>query len=106
MPPEELINYVRLEEGIPKRLRFSEAWEEKRLIIDPITKRTKEVTAYVLRTVEEDGVPVDKTFSVLARKLFELLKPFIDDGTIFQKTFEITKTGKGFLTEYSVRVVS
>ena len=70
-----LANYVKLVPEKPKILRFKKdsLRIEERVITDPKTKVVKTVRALVLDVIEEDGVPVSKTFSTLSEKLAQTL---------------------------------
>ena len=101
-----LANYVRLEKDKEKILRFRpDSFRiEPRDIPDPNTGKLKIVNAAVLDVVEEDHIPVDKTFSTLSDKFATALKAAHDNGTLYDRRVGITKTGEGFRTEFTLRL--
>lgn len=101
-----LANYVKLEPEKEKVLRFKpdSLRIEDRIIIDPVTKRSKTVKALVLDVIEEDGLPVSKVFSTLSDKLATQLKALADTGQLYTYRVGITPHGRGFAREYAVRI--
>ncbi len=95
-------NYVKLEPGITKRLRFDKWWWDDRTITDPKTRQPKPVKVMVLHTTEEDGKIVDLPFSVLSYKLQQTLAPLIDTGALFTRLVSITWYPQDHATEYAV----
>jgi len=98
-------NFVKLVPEKTKRLKFDKWWKEQRQIIDPKSKMSKTVTAWVFHVTEEDGQPVDTVFSVLAYKLQQTLAPLIDTGAIFTRRVDITWYPRDYATEYGVGLV-
>ncbi|RLC85614.1 MAG: hypothetical protein DRJ03_11090 [Chloroflexi bacterium] len=100
-----LANYVKLETGKEKVLRFrpDSARIEVRLITDPVTKKTKRVRALVIDVIEEDGLPVEKVFSTLSEKLAETLWTAHQTGDLYRFRVGITPVGEGYAREYKVR---
>ncbi|MEM3092172.1 MAG: hypothetical protein QXW26_04680 [Candidatus Nitrosocaldus sp.] len=97
-------NYIKLEADKPKLLRFSRLYIAEREIRDPFTNQVKKVRVLEGRVIQEDGVTVDKIFSITAEKLAVQLERFIDDREINKYLFTIVKRGTGYLTEYEVQV--
>ena len=96
-------NYVRLMEGIPKRLHFIEhKWVKKR-IKDPETGWEKDVNALIFRVDWEDGLKVDKSFSVISTKLQQMFLPYLADNLYKRYIFTIIKHGAGYVTEFELR---
>ena len=100
-----LENYVRLEPGIKKRLHFYDHAFTTKTITDPLLGRPKTVRALVFFCDEEDGVKVDKTFSVIQEKLAMLFAPYLEGKRYKDYTFVILKTGAGFLSEFEVEAI-
>lgn len=98
-------NYVRIESGKCKVLRFDDWTKVTKVITDPLTGWTKEVEALLLHVVEEDGEKVSKVFSVLSSKLANTLWPYLESGEFKKRAFRICKSGTGFLTDYTVEVL-
>lgn len=97
--------YVKLKEGEPKLLKFTDSYVMDKEIFDEVSKRTKKVKTIQLIVSHVNGKPVDMEFSVLSMKLIERLQPFIETGDILRRTFKITKHGTGFYTKYEVEVL-
>ena len=98
-------SYVRLVEGIAKKLHFTDhKWITKE-IKDPITGWVKRLRTLVFRVDWEDGRHVDKTFSVTSSKLQQMLLPYLDGKAYKRYIFEIRKRGSGFLTEFEIRTI-
>lgn len=102
---QPVANYVKLEPNRPKRMLLKDWQWEDREIIDPNTKVVKKVRVMNFTVIQEDGEPVQKTFSALALKLQESLKPHIDTGQLFHRMVEITWYPRGYATEYAVRLL-
>jgi len=98
-------NYVKLEPDKPKRMLLDRWWWEDRRITDPVSKILKTSKVMVFHCIEEDGVKVDKIFSVLAYKLQETLAPYIETDQIFQRHVEITHHPQGYATDYGFRLI-
>lgn len=97
-------NYVRLVEGIPKRLHFKDHAYVVRRIRDPVTGWVKDVRVLEFLVDYEDGVPVEKVFSVIQSKLAAALAPYVEGKRYRDFLFTITKIGSGFLSEFKVEV--
>ena len=75
---ERLENWVKLKPGEPKTLHFSDHAFVERVITDPILKKPKKVVSLVFLVDEEDGRPVEKSFSVLSERLMNELAPYLE----------------------------
>ena len=100
-----LENYVKLEPGIPKRLHFKDHAFVTRRIRDPLTGWSKSVRVLEFLVDWEDGVWVEKVFSVIQAKLASALEPYLEGKIYRDYMFEITKIGTGFLSEFQVKVL-
>jgi len=80
-------------------------WFEKRKIRDPKTNRVKEVTALVLHVVREDGLEVDKTFSVVSYKAMQTLTALAQRGWLYARNIRICVRGEDFAREYQIELV-
>jgi len=100
-----LDNYVKLPEGIPKRLHFKDHAYVTRRIRDPLTGWEKNVRVLEFLVDYEDGVPVEKIFSVIQSKLESQLRPYLEGKRYRDYLFTITKIGTGFVAEFRVEVV-
>jgi len=101
-----LENYVKLEPGKEKVLRIKpDSFKiEARTIPDPRTKAQKTRNAAVMDVTEEDGAPVNKTFSTLSEKLATTLKAAAENKSLYYFRVGITQLGQGYVTEYGVRL--
>ena len=99
------INYIILQNGIPKRLQFSELHFEDRDLVDPISGLPKIVRTLVGTVTREDGQEAAKTLSITATKLQTKLLQYMPDPLLPGRIFVITKNGAGFQTEYSLEVI-
>jgi hypothetical protein len=97
-------NYVRLIEGVPKRLHFKDHAYVTRRIRDPVTGWEKSVMVLEFLVDWEDGRPVEKVFSVIQSKLEAALRPYVDGKRYRDYLFTITKIGSGFVSEFRVDV--
>ena len=92
-------------EGKCKTLKFDDWTKVTKVITDPLTGWTKEVEALLLHVIEEDGEPTSKVFSVVSGRLAATLWPYLESGEFKRRVFRICRSGRGFLTEYSVEVL-
>ena len=99
----ELINYVVLPPDTPKKLKLSDPRIEERIIRDPKTGMLKTVKALVFKCTEEDGKPVNKTFSTLSRKLAQMLMALWERRRTDYIYVEIIRHPADYATEYEVR---
>jgi len=88
-------NWVVLEPGKEKRLRFSNHVIVKKRITDPITKISKEVEALEFDVTMEDGAPSTRRFSVVSQKLAGDLGPYLADRRYLRYEFTIIKEAPG-----------
>lgn len=100
-----LKNYVSLEPGVVKTLHFYDHAFMEKTIIDPILKRPKTVRSLVFFVDEEDGIKVDKTFSVIQEKLATLFAPYLEGKRYLGFKFRIRKIGAGFTADFEVEAV-
>jgi hypothetical protein len=99
-------NYVKLEPGIPKRLHLTSYVETNREITDPETKLTKTIHVWAFRCDQEDGVPVNKEFSVSADALAVQLQPMLPNNAFANWILEVTKVGSGRRAEFPIRWIA
>ncbi len=97
-----LDNYVSFQEGVPKRLHFTDHALQDRLTPDPLLGFAKMLTVLVLVVDEEDGYKVSKTLSVTSGALAGQLSGYLVDRLYRGYDFVITRRGAGFGTRYSV----
>ena len=93
--------FVRLEAGRSKTLRVKDVKKDITVI------EGKEIPCLVFTVTEEDGVSVNKTWTVTSKKFIrDKLKALVQDSLIFQKKVKITKIGEKFAVEYNIEFVN
>lgn len=100
-----LSNYVTFEEGIPRRLHFTDHSFGDKEILDPVAQITKKVTTLVLVVDREDGHAVSKTLSITSENLASQLAGYLSDRAYRKYDFSITRRGSSFATRYTVDVI-
>ena len=100
-----LMNYVKLEPGIPKRLHLTDWYSMERDIAVKETGGTKRLHTEVFQVDEEDGQDVSKTFSILSQKLAAHLEPYLPERQYRAYDFIITQMGEGFYKDWNVQVI-
>lgn len=97
-----MMNYVALQDNVPKVLHFSDHYWMDRMIWDKDLGKEKPVRSLVFAVDWEDGEVAIKTFSVLSQGLSLQFWPYLQDSAFRDFLFTITKSGQGFATHYSV----
>jgi len=97
-------NYIKLEDGVRKRLHFRDHVFVDREIRDPVLGRMKTVRTLTMFVDEEDGVKCDKVLSVVQEKLAAALAPYLPGKRYVNFTFTILRQGTGFRSEFVVGV--
>lgn len=100
-----LMNYVELLPGIPTRLHFTDDYLIERDIAVPETGKTKRINSLVFQVDELDGEPASRTLSVLSKKLWAQLEPFLAGKRYLEYDFIITRSGSGFLTDFQLQTI-
>jgi len=91
-----LENWVKLPPGKVVCMRFREYRVTSREITDPFWKTPRTVESLLFLVSHEDGVPVDKTFSVVSEKLAMEFKPYLEDGSYKNYEWCLVKDGAEF----------
>ena len=102
--PLILKNYVRLEPNKTKQLVLTNPRIVEYTIRDPKTKLPKQVRALEWDVLEEDGVPVHKTFRVLSEKLAQMLWTYWEHRSGDRICVKITKFGTDLAVDYEVEL--
>ncbi|GAH37180.1 unnamed protein product, partial [marine sediment metagenome] len=89
-------NWVKLPVGKTVCMRFREYRVASREITDPFWKTPRTVESLLFLVSHVDGVPVDKSFSVVSEKLALEFKPYLDDGSYRGYEWCLVKDGEGF----------
>jgi len=87
----EIGNYVTMNAGETKTMRFDKAVWTTISREDPRTKITSNVNALEFHVVELDGQPVSTKFSTISQALQQALQAYIDRGMLTRYRFTITK---------------
>jgi len=98
-------NWVMLEPGKEKRLRFSAHRIVTKQITDPVTKAMKMVEALDFSVAFDDGVPSGKSFSVVSQKLAGELGPYLVDARYTRYEFTFIKDAPGAIPPRLVKAV-
>jgi len=99
-----LENWVILSPGVPKKLRFSDHRFVSRQITDPVFGIVKTVQSLLLLVSEEDGSPVEKTFSVLSSKMVQELSGYLEGKKYLRYRFTVVKDAPGTVPPRIVEV--
>jgi hypothetical protein len=100
-----LMNYIRLDPGIPTRMHFTDDYMVTRTIADRETGKPKPITSRVLWVDELNGEPCARTFSILSQKLDAQLQPFLKDKEYTRYDFIITQIGDGFMKDWNLQAI-
>ena len=95
---------VVLAENVPETMRFSAMSLNEVTRKDPDTGFIATVNKLSAQVTELNGVKVMTIFETLAEKLIAQLRPYMQDLDIEARRFTITRTGRGYLTEFTVQV--
>lgn len=77
-------------------LHFREYRLASRVITDPYFKTARSVESLVFLVDRRDGIPVDKTFSVVSDRLAQEFEPYLADGSFRDYVWRIVKDAGGF----------
>ena len=100
-----LMNYLEIPRDTPTRIHATDHYYVDRMIWDKDLKREKPVRSLVLWVSEVNGEPEYRTLSVISRKLYDQLAPYLPDSSFRDFDFVITKTGDGYLTDWTVQAI-
>lgn len=95
---------VVLADGVPAVMKWSAVVKVNDQRRDPLTGFVSTVTRWSAQVTQLNGADVLTVFDTLSEKLGALMDPFIGDPSISSRTFTLTRTGTGYLTEYSLAV--
>lgn len=99
-------NWVVLSPGVPKKLHFKEHKFATRTITDAIFGGTREVRSLVFLVDEEDGVKVDKMYSVVSDRLASDLSGYLEGHRYRGYSFTIQKDAPGTVAPRLVEVTA
>jgi len=88
-------NWVVLKPGVPVKLHFKAAKPVSRVITDPVFGVAKTVSSLMFLVDEEDGRPVEKSFSVVSQKLAEELSGYLEGERYKAYRFTFIKDAPG-----------
>lgn len=95
---------VVLPDNIPVNLRFSSIKVTPSERKDRATGHIATVNRYSAQVIELNGQKVLTVYDTLSEKLGNKLLPYANDPALSRRVFTITKSGSGYLTEYSLEV--
>jgi len=90
------VNYVMVEVGKPRVMRFDKYAWDNRTIPDPRLGFSKTVRTLVFHVTELDLKPADTTFSVVSTVLQAEFQPYLDNGSYATRRFTIIKEAGGY----------
>lgn len=100
-----LMNYVKLEPGVPTKLHFTDDYYVERDIPERESGKTKRVRGLVLWVDELNGEPAARNLSILSQKLAAHLEPYLKDKRYEDYDFIITEMGEGFYKDWNVQTI-
>ena len=92
-----LENWVKLPIGKVVCLHFKEYRITPRQITDPYFKTPRTVRSLLFLVDREDGVEVDKTYSVVSEKLADEFRPYLEDESYKDYEWCLVKDAAGFV---------
>lgn len=98
-------DFVSLEEDSPLTFKFDRMVSGSTTIRDTETHTEKTIPSLTLHVIELDFDPVDTHLSFVSKRAILMLKTLRARGVLFSRPIQITKTGKGFQTQYSFDIL-
>jgi len=95
---------VVLQAGQPAAIRISAFKDVTRQRKDPDTGFLSDINILSMQVTELNGKPVLTIYEVTAEKLAAQFRPYLAEPTFSSKLYTITKTGSGYLTNYTLVV--
>lgn len=99
-----LMNHVILQSGVPAVMHFTNHVIEPRMITDPVSRLEKTVNALVFHVDQLNGQSVDAYYSTISDKHALFFDPYLKDQAYRDYLFTITRQGRGFSTDYTVKI--
>lgn len=100
-----LMNYVRLEPGVPTRLHFTDDYTVERTIKEKESGKPKTIKTFVFWVDELNGELVARSFSIMSQKLYAHFEPFLKDKRYEEYDFIITEMGSEFYKDWNVQTI-
>lgn len=100
-----LMNYVRLEPGVPTRVHFTDDYTVERTITEKESGKPKRVKTFVFWVDELNGEPAARSFSIMSQKLYAHFEPFLPDKRYEEYDFIITEMGSEFFKDWNVQAI-
>lgn len=97
--------FIVLKPNTPTTFTFDRLDDSDAIITDRQTGKKITVQRVLLHVTSVDGVNTDKLLSFLAKHAIEYLNELSLRGMLFTRPIRITKTGSGFLTQYSFEIL-
>lgn len=99
-----LENWVKLVPGIEKKMRFSGGSVQQRQIEDPVTRGQKTIRGLIMRVTHEDGMPVQKDFSIVSERLAGEMSAYLTPERLAGFEFTFLKEPGQFTAPRLVRI--
>ena len=104
-PFEKSSNFVKFVAGVPKVLELVTVSAENRDFTNEAGQK-KQLYSLMFAVTKEDGITVEKTWSITSKALAIALKPIVAQIEAGQtKTLKLTKFGSKFETFYKFAVI-
>ena len=99
-------NYVKLEIGVSKVLRFDKYAYQPRQVIDPQLGFQKTVNALVFHVTEVDGTPADTVFSLISEKAKKEFLPYLAGERFRRYKFVVIREAGDFTAPRIMSAIS
>lgn len=100
-----LMNYLEIPRDTPTRIHATDHYYIDLMIFDKNLGYEKPVKSLTLWVTEVNGAVAALTFSIISEKLAIQLAPYLPDSDFRNYDFIITKTGEGYLTDWTVLAI-
>lgn len=101
----EISKWVRFEEGQTHTMRLDGHLFMDRQVKSPVTGRINVLSALVFDVGYLDGLQGYWQWSILSEKAKASFAPYLPEKTYKGRIVRVTKTGSGFLTQYTIEWV-
>jgi len=100
-----LMNYLEIPRDTPTRVHFTDHYYVDKMIWDKDLHKEKPVRSLVLQVTEVNGEPAFLTFSVMSKRLYDQLSPYLPDSGFRDFDFVITRIGEAYQTQWTVLAI-
>lgn len=108
MKPKNSEDRIKLEVGVKLELGFNSIKQEVIEVVDKEATEEgkvevkKQLPVLVLGVDRLDGKPVKKELMVSSRKLIQVVRTYFEKNMLFNRIFQLEKSGSGFQTAYQL----